>query len=763
VSGGRFSVVVEALLRRDDMMRMVALMVGVLLGGAVFGAVLLPEGKEASAQEVAERPNFVFIMTDDLDERSMAQLGGIRTIMGSNGTTFENAYVTYSLCCPSRATFLRGQYPHNHQIIGSSSSTGGGAGKFRNLGLDQSTVATWLNDADYQTKYIGKYMNSYGGTYVPPGWDEWYVNIGPAPTTRVNQDGQEIVSSGHSTDVFAGKAEDFIRRSSVKPDPFFLVVGTSAPHEPPEVAERHQNSFVDTPLPRPPNFDEADISDKPKYMQSFPRLSSTKITVLHNHYRKRLRAMLSVEDLLTQVIATLEQTDELSNTYVFFTSDNGYHLGHHRFELGKKTPYEEDIGVPLMVRGPAVPAGAIRQQLVINNDFAPTMADLAGVSIPAFVDGRSFASLLTARPPSSWRQAFLEENWFLKGMIEHTPTHKGVHTQDHMFVEYDTGEHELYDLALDPYQLQSRPRAGNELLYSDLGARLNNLRDCSGDGCRAAEWALSPLPETTIDSGPSGYVNTTSASFAFSASMLGSTFECSLDEGPFGVCDSPEGYAHLAEGSHTFRVRATDGAGNAEPTPASRTWVVVKCTIVGTSSAETLTGTSADDVICAGAGNDTLNGLEGNDVLKGEGGADQLYGEIGDDHLDGGLGTDTANFSGSVVAISASLTDGTASGEGSDTFSGIEKLIGTNQADALRGSATNDTIDGAGAADSINGLGGADTLKGAGGGDTLKGAGGGDTLDSRDGVEGNDTLDGEVGTDTCMTDATEKSILNCEQ
>jgi N-acetylglucosamine-6-sulfatase len=150
----------------------------------------------------------------------------------------------------------------------------------------------------------------------------------------------------------------------------------------------------------------------------------------------------------------------------------------------------------LMVRGPAVPAGAIRQQLVINNDFAPTMADLAGVSIPAFVDGRSFASLLTARPPSSWRQAFLEENWFLKGMIEHTPTHKGVHTQDHMFVEYDTGEHELYDLALDPYQLQSRPRAGNELLYSDLGARLNNLRDCSGDGCRAAEWALSPLPET---------------------------------------------------------------------------------------------------------------------------------------------------------------------------------------------------------------------------------------------------------------------------
>jgi glucose/arabinose dehydrogenase len=186
------------------------------------------------------------------------------------------------------------------------------------------------------------------------------------------------------------------------------------------------------------------------------------------------------------------------------------------------------------------------------------------------------------------------------------------------------------------------------------------------------------------------------------------------------------------------------------PSTYTATYSATGCTITGTSANETLTGTSGSDVICAGAGSDTIKGLEGNDTLKGEGGADQLYGGTGDDHLDGGLGTDTANFSGALAAISASLTDGTASGEGSDTFLNIEKLIGSNRADTLSGSATNDTLNGASGADNIVGLGGADTLKGAGGGDTVN---------SKDGINGNDSLDGGPGTDTKVTDTTEKSIV----
>ena len=279
------------------------------------------------------------------------------------------------------------------------------------------------------------------------------------------------------------------------------MVGTKAPHRPPEVAARYQNSFVDTPLPRPPNFDEPDVSDKARWLQAYPRLSQAEIDYAQTLYRERLRSMLSVEDLLKQTITTLQETGELGNTYIFFTSDNGFHLGEHRLPRGKRTSYEEDIGVPLMVRGPSVPAGITRQQLVINNDFAPTIANLAGIAPPGFVDGSSFVPLLSASPPSSWRMAFLEE-----GTLETidtdtpTPTHKGVHTREHMFVEYaETAEQELYDLNADPYQLQSISRTANsEQLYSTLENRLNALRACSGEACRSAEWAtITPPTDTT--------------------------------------------------------------------------------------------------------------------------------------------------------------------------------------------------------------------------------------------------------------------------
>jgi len=197
-----------------------------------------------------------------------------------------------------------------------------------------------------------------------------------------------------------------------------------------------------------------------------------------------------------------------------------------------------------------------------------------------------------------------------------------------------------------------------------------------------------------------------------------------------------------------------DSAGNALAN--DKIWsftTTLPCTISGTSSAETIMGTSGDDVICAGAGNDTIQALEGNDTIKGEGGADQLYGGSGDDHLNGGAGTDTANFSGSMAAIGASLEAGTATGEGSDTFSEVENVIGSNQDDTLTGSGANNTLNGGGGNDNIVGLGGADTLKGIGGNDTL---------DSQDGVEGNDAVDGGTGTDRCTTDATELSILSCE-
>ena len=478
-------------------------MAGVGLLGMLGTGGGLIRGYQAADAQTISRPNIVFVVTDDLDEWSMGQLGGIRQVMGSNGTTFDNAYVTYSLCCPSRATMLRGQYPHNHEIVGNGLPAGGEA-KFRDSHLDRSTIATWLDDAGYQTKLVGKYMNSYSNLYVPPGWDEWYAMMGnhwdlSDPTTgKMNDNGEKTTLGGHSTDVFAGKASNFIRRSSANTAPFFLWVGTKAPHAPPEVADRHRDQFATTPLPRPPNFNEDDVSDKPAWVRSLNPHSPTRIEDFERENRARLRSMLSVEDLLRQTITTLRDTGELDNTYIFFTSDNGYHLGEHRLGLGKRSPYEEDIGVPLMVRGPGVPANEVRQQLVLNNDFAPTMADLAGASSPAFVDGSSFVPLLTGSPPSSWRTAFLEEGW--PEDSPPIPLRKGVHTRDHTLVEYGTGEKELYDLGTDPHQLESKPQADNQQLYSNLQTRLDNLRACSGRGCRSAEGFPGTPPPTDTTS-----------------------------------------------------------------------------------------------------------------------------------------------------------------------------------------------------------------------------------------------------------------------
>src|SRR5215216_6229086 len=506
----------------------------VTIGLLGTGDGLLGENQGAEAQTTS-RPNFVFVVTDDLDERSMEQLGGIRTIMNANGTTFENAYVTYSLCCPSRATILRGQYPHNHGII-DNGLPDGGEGKFRNLGRDRSTIATWLDDAGYQTKLVGKYMNSYNDLYKPPGWDEWYAmmgdhwNLSDPATGKMNDNGKQTTLGGHSTDVFADKASDFITRSSKNPAPFFLWVGTKAPHSPPEVADRYQNEFTTTPLPKPPNFNEADVSDKPAWVRSRGLHTQTQIDEFEQEYRARLRSMLSVEDLFRQTIATLQATNELENTYIFFTSDNGYHLGNHRLGLGKRAPYEEDIGVPLMVRGPGVPAGVVRQELVLNDDFAPTIAELAGASTPSFVDGSSFASLLTSSPPSSWRTAFLEEGW-PTGNLQ-VPRHKSVHTQDHMFTEYvDTGERELYNLNTDPFQLDSIKQTDAPQLYSTLQSRLNALRACSGAECRSAEWSTdttSPRVISTVPTaGATGVAPSSNLTATFSEKMMPSSITTS--------------------------------------------------------------------------------------------------------------------------------------------------------------------------------------------------------------------------------------------
>ena len=242
--------------------------------------------------------------------------------------------------------------------------------------------------------------------------------------------------------------------------------------------------------------------------------------------RKRLQSMLAVDDMVGDLFDSLRETGELDNTYVFFTSDNGFHLGQHRLGAGKWTAYEEDIRVPLIVRGPAVPQGKTLPHTVLNNDLAPTFADLAGVEAPEFVDGRSIASLLddTPTPEEDWRQRFLVEAVAERGAVPRPPFvnesevtplvsgdplpndwrrtssgraesseewgrpwFKALRTERYLFVEYKTGEHELYDVQKDPYQLENiYDRASDDLLRS-LNTQLDALRQCEAEDCRVAE------------------------------------------------------------------------------------------------------------------------------------------------------------------------------------------------------------------------------------------------------------------------------------
>src|ERR687898_1896414 len=327
-----------------------------------------PAGQERATKEDKEEPkspNVILILTDDLaledvNVDTLKHMPHLRALM-EKGTTFDNAFVTNSLCCPSRATILRGQYTHNHQIL-HNQPPHGGAKRFRVSGGDGSTMATWLKEDGYQTAFVGKYLNGYFGVYVPPGWEEWYAVSGNFLSNDLNENGHIVKYDAdryHLDDVLSEKASGYAERAA-RPDPpffttnrsFLMWIGTKAPHQPAIPAPRDDDSYPHLSLPRPPSFDEKDVSDKPQWVGDNPPLSLEQKRYMEELYRKRLQSMLAVDDMVGDLVRALRKSGEMDNTYIFFTSDNGFHLGEHRLGAGKWTPYEEDIRVPLVVRGP---------------------------------------------------------------------------------------------------------------------------------------------------------------------------------------------------------------------------------------------------------------------------------------------------------------------------------------------------------------------------------------------------------------------------
>jgi N-acetylglucosamine-6-sulfatase len=443
------------------------------------------------------RPNIVFVITDDQDANTLNYMPNLQAKLVSRGVTFRNSFVTDPLCCPSRATILRGQYVHNHGVE-TNTRPEGGEYRFRQLGRDRSTVATWLQDSGYRTALIGKYLNAYKDTYIPPGWDRWFATIGQATGHRFNDQGKRIQHSSEHLyeDIIAERAIEWLDRIASEQDPFFLYLAPHAPHQPATPAPRHADQFSKKRLPRPPNVNEQDVSDKPSWLRDKEPLKRAQIRKARELYRNRLRALLGVDDLVSQLVDSLQSIGKLDDTYIFYTSDHGFHLGEHRQKPGKRSPYEEDIRVPLVCRGPGIPCGETRDHLVINNDLAPTFAKLAGTLIPNFADGRSMVTLLGDNPPATgkYRQRFLfgQVRSKTRMWLWPIPTFLGVRSMWHSYVEYENGERELYNIQADPYQLSNIPKRSNKKLHNHMACQLASLRSCAGAGCRAAEAARDP-------------------------------------------------------------------------------------------------------------------------------------------------------------------------------------------------------------------------------------------------------------------------------
>lgn len=445
-------------------------LVAVVLAGLGIATALRAGGSSSGSDG---RPNIVLIITDDQRWDTLGVMPNVQAMLGDQGVTFENAMVTTPLCCPSRASLLTGRYSR-HTGVHRNGPPDGGAPAFD----DSSTLATWLHDVGYSTSLVGKYLNGYRlleEGYVPPGWDDWHVTTGLPEIEyygyTLNENGS-LASFGtapedYTTTVLGDRAARFVREA---PEPFFLYFAPVAPHLPARPAPEDEGSMSGLAPFRPPSFNEADVSDKP-WVDRFPILGSDRISSIDRSRRRMLESLQAVDRSVASLVTSLEDRGVLGRTILVFTSDNGYFWGEHR-RVGKIWPYEEAIRVPLLVRGPGFIPGGTDAHLVLNIDLAPTMIAAAGASSgTSSVDGSSLLPLLQGGSAPAWRTVFVVEFLGPDGLA-----YEAVRTEHRVWIEYEDGGRELYDLETDPYELENRADDPTMVeVRSDLERELDRL------------------------------------------------------------------------------------------------------------------------------------------------------------------------------------------------------------------------------------------------------------------------------------------------
>ncbi|XP_068623497.1 N-acetylglucosamine-6-sulfatase-like [Battus philenor] len=447
----------------------------------------------SAACEDQKKPNFVVILTDDQDVvlGGMNPMKNVDRFISDKGVTFTNAYVSSPICCPSRASFLTGMYVHNHLTVNNSLSGGCYGRSWRNL--EHRTFAAALRSAGYNTFYAGKYLNEYGvqaaggPEVVPPGWSEWHGLVGNSVYYNYTISNNGVPT--HSTDLYL---TDIIRdlgvsyiENQTESQPFLMVLAPPAPHQPFTPAPRHKGVFSNVTAVRNPNFNIA-AKDKHWLITMPPSpLPEEMMPELDRVYRSRWESLLAVDEMVADVVGTLDRQSLLDNTYVIYTSDNGYHIGQFAQVYDKRQPYETDTKVPLIIKGPGIKQNVKNEQPVINIDLAPTILTLAGVKPSRLMDGRPInftdeakgertmlveyygeakdgtvdtecpwyydnGNLAQCHPQYDCKCQDSRNNTF--GCLRHMATR--INMKYCLFAD-DESFTEIYDLASDPYELEN--------------------------------------------------------------------------------------------------------------------------------------------------------------------------------------------------------------------------------------------------------------------------------------------------------------------
>ena len=460
-------------------------------------------GNAGDAGSVAGKPNILFFLTDDLAWDLVAHMPNVQALQ-KKGITFSHYFVTESLCCPSRSSIFTGKYPHDTGVLANSGDQGGYAA-YQDGGNAQSTFATALAGQGYSAKMMGKFLNGYDPqtNNKDPGWSDWAVAGDGYPEFNylLNQNGTTQfygdASTDYLTDVLHGMAVNYVTAAN---GPFMLEVATFAPHAPYTPAPQDVGTFTDG-LPPNPSFNVPN-TNPPGWLQVHQPLGPGEIKALNQSFNLRVEAVQAVDRMIGDMMAKLAQTGQDKNTYIVFSSDNGYHMGQHMLEAGKQTAFDTDINVPLIVVGPGVPAGAVDDHIVENIDLCPTFAELGGAAPVGTADGHSLVDLIHGNPVSDWRNALLVEH---KGGVmdpgdpdneqnldggpgsgPDPTTYDAIRmvspfsdggTHETVFVSYIDGETEYYDinggsLRDDEYGRHARPSDG----YATTGRSRRNQR-----------------------------------------------------------------------------------------------------------------------------------------------------------------------------------------------------------------------------------------------------------------------------------------------